>query len=182
MGLQVAGVDFLRRTLTVDRTISEVDGKLLPAATKSKASIRTISVPEELLEVLAEHLRQSGRTAPGDLVFTSPDGGPLRAANFRRRVWIPAVAEAGLDGLTFHGLRHTAAGFLIRLGAHPRVIQRRLGHASFRTTMDVYGSVLPEVDTEVATGLGALLRSAPDTSGDSRVQSVSSPAPGVTEA
>jgi hypothetical protein len=34
---------------------------------------------------------------PGDeaLVFPSPDGGPMRRSNFRRRVWEPATAEAG---------------------------------------------------------------------------------------
>lgn len=80
----------------------------------------------------------------------------MRAGNFRRRVWAPAVSEAKLDGLTFHGLRHSAVGFLIELGAHPRVMQQRMGHASYRTTMDVYGSVLPAVDDAVTTGLGDL--------------------------
>jgi hypothetical protein len=37
-------------------------------------------------------------------------------------------------------------------------MQHRLGHSSIRTTMDVYGSVLPEVDEEVQVGLGDLLR------------------------
>ena len=36
------------------------------------------------------------------LVFTSPTGMPLRHNNFRRRVWISALAEAGLTELHFH--------------------------------------------------------------------------------
>jgi len=32
--------------------------------------------------------------------------------------------------------------------------QQRLGHASIRTTMDVYGSVLPAVDDAVTSGSG----------------------------
>ena len=47
---------------------------------------------------------------------------------------------------------------MIELGAHPRVIQQRMGHASIRTTFDVYGSVLPAVDEAVTAGLGELLR------------------------
>jgi integrase len=47
---------------------------------------------------------------------------------------------------------------MIELGAHPRVIQQRMGHASIRTTFDVYGSVLPSVDEAVTAGLGDLLR------------------------
>ncbi|MEO8696894.1 MAG: tyrosine-type recombinase/integrase [Acidimicrobiales bacterium] len=58
-------------------------------------------------------------------------------------MWVPAVRRAGLDGLTFHALRHSAADLMIELGAHPRVIHQRLGHASVRTTLDVYGAALP---------------------------------------
>ena len=73
-------------------------------------------------------------------------------------MWLPAVKAAGLGGLTFHGLRHSSVGFLIELGAHPVVIQQRTRHASFRTTADVYGAVLPSVDRAVADQLGQLLR------------------------
>jgi hypothetical protein len=37
------------------------------------------------------------------------------------------------------------------------VIQQRMGHASIRTTFDIYRSVLPEVDMAVSDGLGGLL-------------------------
>jgi Phage integrase family len=107
------------------------------------------------------------RPGPDELVFVSPTGEPLRASHFRSRVWAPAVKEAGLEGLTSHGLRHTAAGLMIELGAHPRVMQQRLGHASVRTTLDVYGRVLPTVDDAVTEGLTGLIPG-------SRVLSVSS--------
>lgn len=91
----------------------------------------------------------------------SPGGGPLRASNFRRRVWEPAVEKAGLADLTFHQLRHTAAGLLIELGAHPKVIQDRMRHRSIRTTFDVYGHVLRSVDERVTAGLEALFSDCP---------------------
>jgi integrase len=156
-GLRVGRIDFLRRTVTVIETMAEVEGQLLQAPPKSKASSRTLSTPAELLDVLAEHLARTGRTNPDQLVFVAPDGGPLRATNFRRRVWAPAITATCLDGLTFHGLRHSAVGFMIAQGAHPRVIQRRAGHSSIRTTFDVYGRVLPEVDENVASALGTLI-------------------------
>ena len=58
-----------------------------------------------------------------------------------------------MEDLTFHGLRHSAVGVMIELGTHARVIQKRMGHSSIRTTMDVYGSVLEDVDNEVIDGL-----------------------------
>jgi hypothetical protein len=36
------------------------------------------------------------------LVFTGWDGGPLRRSNYRNRVWLPALKQAGLEGLRFH--------------------------------------------------------------------------------
>jgi integrase len=69
------------------------------------------------------------------------------------------VEEAKLPGLTFHGLRHTAVGFMIALGYQPAVIQKRMGHASIRTTMDVYGHLLPSVDEAVADGLERMFTS-----------------------
>lgn len=80
-----------------------------------------------------------------------------RIIHFRSRVFNPARKRAGLDDVTFHGLRHSAVGFMIELGTHARVIQQRMGHASIRTTFDIYGSVLPEVDMAVSDGLGDLL-------------------------
>ncbi|HEX2023730.1 MAG TPA: site-specific integrase, partial [Acidimicrobiales bacterium] len=137
------------RRLAVTETVAEVGGRLVTAPVKTAASRRTLSLPPFLLSILAEHLQRTGRTDPTDLVLQAPGGGPMRAANFRTRVWRPAVTAAGLDGLTFHGLRHTAAGLMIEVGAHIEAIKQRMGHSSIRVTSDVYGSLLPSVDESV---------------------------------
>ncbi len=148
-GLRVARVDLAAQTLSVLETLAEVEGKLSFAEVKSPASRRTVSMPRFLTTMLAEHLLRRGRPAPSELVFVAPDGGPLHAGNFRSRVWAPAVEKAGLQGLTFHGLRHSAASLLISLGAPDHLLQQRMGHSSSRVTRDVYGHVLPAVDDAV---------------------------------
>lgn len=93
-------------------------------------------------------------------VIQAAHGGPVRAANFRLRAYGPATRSAGLDGLTFHRLRHSA-GHLMRIAGGPlEVIRRRLGHASIRTTADVYGSLPESIDRAVADQLDDLLRPA----------------------
>jgi integrase len=42
---------------------------------------------------------------------------------------------------------------MIEAGAHPEAIKGRLGHASIRTTSDVYGHVLPGVDAGISAAL-----------------------------
>jgi hypothetical protein len=66
------------------------------------------------------------------------------------------VVKADLTGLTFHGLRHSAAGLLIALGAPDPVLRERMGHSSNRVTRDVYRHVLPIVDDAVTTEIDRL--------------------------
>ena len=45
----------------------------------------------------------------------------MDAQNFYNRVFLPALAEAGIEGVTWHTLRHTEAA------EHPGSIRRSLG-------------------------------------------------------
>lgn len=81
-------------------------------------------VPRSLVEGL---LGQAAFKTQDDLLFTSPEGEPIRLANWRCRVWDPAVAAAGLVGLTPHDLRHTAASLAIASGASVKHVQRMWG-------------------------------------------------------
>jgi len=82
--------------------------------------------------------------AAQDLVFTAPHGGLLRLMNFRRRSFDPAVHVAGLDGLTPHDLRHTAASLAVASGANVKAVQRMLGHASAAMTLDIYAGLFDD--------------------------------------
>lgn len=157
----MSDVDFLRRTISVTQTISEVEGRLEVADTKSTSSERTLPVPPFLLDELAEHLAaQRGRPGTEELVFAAPQGGPLRRS-LAVRSFKPAVAAAGLDpGLTFHGLRHVAASFMVEAGEHPRVIPQRLGHATARLSMELYAHVPDAADRHVASNLEAAFTAA----------------------
>lgn len=43
--------------------------------------------------------------------------------------------------MTIKGLRHTHATILLQAGVPTKVVQERLGHSDFTTTMDVYSHV-----------------------------------------
>ena len=88
---------------------------------------RTVRLPRFLAELLGEHL--AGRPAdPDALVFTVPQGGPLRERKFLHGQLKPAARRAGLPAeLRAHDLRHTAASLLIRQGGSVKAVQRTLG-------------------------------------------------------
>ncbi len=142
-GLRVGAVDFLAGTLSVrlQRTRGR-GGVMVEGPPKSDAGRRTMSVPQPLLDVLAAHLARRGLTAADEdaYVFTAPEGGPLDYTHWRRRVWLPAVAAAGLDGVTPHDLRRAAATALVAERVDLKVAQSRLGHADVRMTVGIYAA------------------------------------------
>jgi integrase len=69
------------------------------------------------------------------LVFTSPDGKPLRHSNFYRRAWMPALETVGLKGVHLHDLRHTGNQFSADAGANIRELMERMGHDSTRAAL-----------------------------------------------
>jgi integrase len=110
--LRAGRLDFLRSTVEVAESATEVNGELVYGPTKNYHR-RSVPLPPFLRDDLAGLLR-SGPHDPDSFVFTAPEGGPLRHNNFYRRHFKPAVVRAGLpDELRFHDLRHSFAGFLI---------------------------------------------------------------------
>ena len=105
------------------------------------------SICEDFGEFLTLRAQERGcPPSPNDYVFTAPRGGPLRRDLLLKRFLRPAADAAGLPaGLRAHDLRHTSVSLLIELGAHPKVIQERLGHSSITVTMDVYGHLFPSL-------------------------------------
>ena len=75
--------------------------------------------------------------------------------NFRRDVFDRAAIVAGLDGLTPHELRHTAASLAVSAGANVKSIQRMLGHASAAMTLDVYSGLFDDDLDAVADRMDA---------------------------
>lgn len=155
IALRVDDIDLSRRTMRVVETTSEVAGRLSTEDVRTAAGRRVLPMPPVVVRCLADHLA-SRSVRPADLLFSASAGQSLRRANFRQRVWLPAVARAGLDGFTLRHLRHSAAGLLAEAGVHPKVIQPYLGHESSRISMDIYAGFHSAVPEEAARSIQAL--------------------------
>lgn len=97
-----------------------------------------------------------------ELLFPNPTTGkPWNPNAFRRNYWQPIVAEAGLEhrGPTPYWLRHTHVLLCIKGGLSLPEIQRRLGHKSIQTTIDVYGRMVDGMSDDVADRIEALMGS-----------------------
>ena len=130
-------LDFNRSRIEIVETMIEINGRLA-ADTPKDHERRTVTMPASVRDALANHTQRASREA---LVFSSRDGTALRSRNFRRDVFDPAAHAAGLDGLTPHELRHTAASLLVSQGANVLVVARQLGHADPSVTLRVYADL-----------------------------------------
>lgn len=157
--LRVGDVDVEAATVQVVRARKRVPGGWEIGPPKTRRSRRTVTLPGEVLAALTPLLADRKR---GDLLFTAPGGGPVHGGNFRARVWSPAVERAGLSRRPrVHDLRHTHASWLVAAGVPLPVIQRRLGHESITTTIDVYGHLLPDLQRQAAQAAQLALRPPP---------------------
>jgi integrase len=157
-GLRVGRFDLLARSLLVAETLTRDGiGRPVFGPPKSAASRRTLAIPVPLVELLTAHLQLRGLTGADAevLVFTAPDGGPLRYANWRSRVWSPACRAARVDGLGFHGLRRASATALVLEGVDLKTAQTRLGHSDSRLTLNLYAQAVADADRDAADRLAA---------------------------
>ena len=97
-------------------------------------------------------------------MFTGSDAGTaLRATNWRKRVFDPALIEAGLyEAMTPHDLRDTAATLAFANGATVKEVSRMLGHSRAAVTLDRYTGVLESSEQATSEALDAAFQAAQD--------------------
>jgi integrase len=101
------------------------------------------------------HFEQYVPAAPNALLFSSPEGHPLRRSKFRHR-WDAACKSAGISGLHFHDLRGSGATWAATAEATVRELMPRLGHTTPTVALRYQHATL-ERDQAIAERLGRLM-------------------------
>jgi len=158
LGLKWTDVDFILSQIYVNRSLHHLkDGSYVFTEPKSAKSRRTIALPPSAILLLKEHkekqmLERAMLGVPlkvDDLVFSTPEGKPLRP-NTVTRAWTTLAARAGLKVIRLHDARHSHASLMLKQGIHPKIVQERLGHASIQMTLDTYSHVAPGLQEAAA--------------------------------
>jgi integrase len=166
-------------TLSIQRALESVAGKISFKEPKTRGSRRLIKLPDDLTQQLLDH--KASASFQSTLMFPSENDTPLDIRNFDNRYFKPVLKSAKLgeyvtvkdeDGnekLKFVGkfrlydLRHTHATLLLKANVNPKIVQERLGHSSITLTLDTYSHVLPGMQDEAANKLGKMLAFKRDT-------------------
>lgn len=105
---------------------------------KTSAGHRSIVLMDTLAKALKAYKLASKFSGAKDYVICSEVGTPMNPRNLAQRGLEKACEAAGLEGVTFHVLRHTFASILIAQGHDAVYVADQLGHEKPSVTLDVY--------------------------------------------
>jgi integrase len=124
---------------------------------KTRASLRTIPLPDAALQLLTAWKARARRTAADELIFSTVSGKPISPNNVLRRwVW-RACQAADLERPTWLTFRRTYSSWAHDKGVPAKVIAQMMGHTKVDTTMNVYTQVLDGAARVAADRVGSEL-------------------------
>lgn len=161
-GLTWQALDLDRSVLCVERNRTTVGHRVIESTPKS-GRVRVLSLDPETVRSLRQHRASQAEELMllGDLrpthgyVFTWEDGSPVHPQVMTRR-FRGLADRAGLPPLRLHNLRHAWATNALAAGVDIGDVSRRLGHASIRTTFDIYTAPSSERDALAANAVARL--------------------------
>lgn len=173
-------IDFEKCTVSITKAAAEVDHKIIIKEPKSAGSIRTVTLPDSVMQLIRNYKTEQRKTVlalgskwenPGtsfddNYLFTQWNGrimclsAPLqRFKDVIHRYNKSAKPEDQLPDIPLHGLRHTSATLLIGQNIDVRTVSGRLGHSQTSTTMNIYAHQLQKLDAKAADAIEDAIRS-----------------------
>lgn len=164
-GLKYSDVDYINRTLLVERQLGKelnrtpnaVDEKPMTKRElplKTSSSRRILPIPDYVFEaILGERKiyernrsRRKSQFLDLDYICCSSYGKP-RSKDFHWRHYKKLLKRAGLPDIRWHDLRITYCTLLLKSDFNAKAISKLMGHAKELITVDVYGdnrNIIPE--------------------------------------
>ena len=142
LALKWDDVDWFGKKLRVERAIVMQH----VGDCKTIGSQKSLPVSEEVLACLGIWREQSEFTAPDHFIFASPVQVGRLPWSYPHviRVLKAAGRRAGISWIGTHTFRHSFRSWLDSMGTPVALQQKLMRHSDIRTTMNVYGDVMPD--------------------------------------
>ncbi len=156
--VQVGDIDFLRRQLKVSRQLQR-DGTTYAVRLPKYGSERVVHLPDELVDMLAEHIAAWLPDAESDAWLFTVGDRPMYDNDIQWR-WRATRTSAKLPHVRLHDLRHFYASGLIAAGCDVVTVQRALGHSTATTTVNTYSHLWPTAEDRTRGAASDLMKHA----------------------
>ena len=163
IGLKWSAIDFEKKTITINHTITQSNGKLIIRdKTKNNSSRRSLPLEPivetfllELKEKQEENKKLCGNSYNKEWLeyICVDDCGNLIRPDYVTETFLKLLKKRKLKQIRFHDLRHTCASILLKNGANMKEIQAWLGHSTYNTTADIYA----HLDTSSVCNTGKVI-------------------------
>lgn len=156
-GLKYSDVDYIHRTLRVERQLGKKPNskaedcapKMLTKQeikTKTPAGVRELPIPDYVFEAILEERKtyeKNRRRRPKEFrdwnyICCSTYGNP-RSKGFHQKYYKDLLKSLDLPDIHFHQLRNTYATILLKNSFNSKGVSHLLGHAKEIISVDVYG-------------------------------------------
>ncbi len=155
LALEWSDIDFLNRTLTVNKTCSDSTdgaGGYVRAinAPKTSSSTREVPIPEQILFVL-EGIKKKSKSS-----YVINEGNKVIPVRSYQRSFELMLNSLNIKHRGFHSLRHTFATRALECGMDVRTLAEILGHKNPTVTLSRYAHSLNEHKIAMMNRLGEL--------------------------
>ena len=168
LGLRWLDLNLSRGTVSIVQVLHCLPGgRIVFEQPKTARSKRLVKLSHETTLALRAYrdtaeadLEQVGDSISGDrLLFSHINGAPL-LPNTVTHAFAKIARRAGLEGFTFHSLRHTHASIMLQQGVSSKTVAERLGHSTVVITLDTYSHLTPGVKEDAVDRFEEALRQA----------------------
>lgn len=144
-------IDFNNKTLSITKNLTrKVKNKTYAIVSTKTNEIRTILIPDTLVDMLQNHKKLSLHHKQKDFVF----GGDYPLAEMTTtRKFKEHIELSGVPPIHIHCLRHSHASLLISNGENIVAIAKRLGHSKIEQTLNTYSHLMPNTEKELVSKL-----------------------------
>lgn len=150
LALHWSDLNFKTNELRINKQVTRVRGELIVSKPKTKASTRTIILPQALMSILKEYKRESNSRwmFPSPVKEDSPrDPGAVRIKMAQ------ILERSGCKHIRFHDLRHTFATRALENGMDVKTLSTVIGHVSSETTLNIYTHITEEMLQAAASSI-----------------------------
>ncbi len=183
LALTFDDIDFKRQTISITKSVSYVNHRLIIKEPKTQTSNRVIVVPKHVIDLIRQLKLEKAKKQfelgtywkNTNYLFTTERGEPMNVSTpyqafkkiIRRHNRMIETDESLkpkqkqsllLPDIPLHGLRHTSATLLIAKSIDPKTVSARLGHSQTSTTLNIYAHALKSLDETASTALEDILQ------------------------